>query len=182
MQVVLKCNLTYITLPVLDKKYADPTMARQVSKGNIWGTKKGKSRKKNQKRKPTKKDGGKTKVKYVQWPILNPAMLFRQMVHAGAMDLLQSDQFSWSKFWKAASKEDWCHRHPIHELSEEDRSKCIACTFHGDEGQGKRRKNTLVLSWSSIGVHGPSLYTKFPFCVSWLRFYQSFVLRDEPAI
>ena len=35
-------------------------------------------------------------------------------------------------------------------------------SFHGDEGQAKRQRSTLVLSWSSLAVHGKSELTKFP--------------------
>ena len=37
--------------------------------------------------------------------------------------------------------------------------------MHGDEGQGKKNKNVLVLSWNSIGVKHRSTNCRFPFAV-----------------
>ncbi|CAL1162079.1 unnamed protein product [Cladocopium goreaui] len=81
------------------------------------------------------------------------------------MELLGSPGWSWLDFWEHASKEDWAAHHPVLSLDEEQRCKAVAVTLHGDEGESKRSKNVLILSWSSIGIHGPSLKTKFPFCV-----------------
>lgn len=103
----------------------------------------------------------------MQWPVLNPAMLFESMVRAEAFELLQAPGFDWSDFWARAKKEDWGMQHPVHDLSLQARMKSVGITFHGDEGQAKRHRNVLILSWSSIAIHGPSLLTKFPYCVPW---------------
>ena len=100
-------------------------------------------------------------------PVLSPALLFESIIKNNAMELLGSPGWSWLDFWEHASKEDWAAHHPVLSLDEEQRCKAVAVTLHGDEGESKRSKNVLILSWSSIGIHGPSLKTKFPFCVSW---------------
>ena len=56
-------------------------------------------------------------------------------------------------------------QHPVQGWCEEDRAKAIAVSVHGDEGSGKRGKQVLLISISSLGIHGESMYTKFPFCV-----------------
>lgn len=53
----------------------------------------------------------------------------------------------------------------------EKRKRAIGIAAHGDEGQGKKDKSVLVLSWSSFGVHKRSTSCKFPFAVSGRALY-----------
>lgn len=101
----------------------------------------------------------------MQWPVLNPASLFESIVTAQAFELLQGPDFDWADFWCQAKEEDWAAEHPVHSLAPEAKKRAVGITFHGDEGQGKRHRNVLIMSWSSIAIHGPSLLTKFPYCV-----------------
>ena len=166
-EAVLKCPVTYIPVPVVDVRVTDEDAAKiERSKSKFWGQQKKKGKGKGKKRtKPTKKNSEKKKIRYMQWPVLNPAMLFESMVRAEAFELLQAPGFDWSDFWARAKKEDWGMQHPVHDLSLQARMKSVGITFHGDEGQAKRHRNVLILSWSSIAIHGPSLLTKFPYCV-----------------
>lgn len=108
------------------------------------------------------------KIIYQAWPVINPAQLFRRLVQADRR-LLCSDDFSWQAFWEKARTEDWALNHPVLNLPSKEQGMAMACSFHGDEGQTKRQKNCMVLSWSSIAVSGKSELTKFPYCVSWLH-------------
>lgn len=165
-KVRLKVHVTYVSVPVIDKKYW-PRPKPKKTPSRIWGRR---GRPKAQaKRKPTKKDTEPRRTCWVQWPVLSPAKLFQAIVESGSMSLLHHPDFDWCDFWERASEEDWGREHPVvKQFDVEARARAIAATFHGDEGEGKRGRNTLILSWSSIGVHGPSSLTKFPFCVAWL--------------
>lgn len=164
-KVVIKCPVTYVSIPVLDLKSVPPKRKRTASK--FWG--RGKKKNANKDAQPTKKDSDQRKIVWMQWPVISPARLFQCIIETNSMSLIQSDTFDWLSFWKHAEREDWGKQHPVHSLPEDRKSKCVGCTMHGDEGQGKRLRNILVLSWSSIAVHGPSELTKFPFAASWLH-------------
>ncbi|CAL1158829.1 unnamed protein product [Cladocopium goreaui] len=169
--VRLKVHVTYVSVPVIDKKYW-PRPKPKKTPSRIWG-KRGRP-KAQAKRKPTKKDTEPRRTCWVQWPVLSPAKLFQAIVESGSMSLLHHPDFDWCDFWERASVEDWGREHPVvKQFDVEARARAIAATFHGDEGEGKRGRNTLILSWSSIGVHGPSSLTKFPFC-AYTDFCKSF--------
>ena len=123
-----------------------------------------------------KKDSAARKVSWAQWPVLNPASLFKCFIEAEAFSLLQGAQWDWSDFWERASHEEWGRDHPVLQLSVEERRCAMACSLHGDEGQGKRKRNVLVLSWSSLAVHGPSELTKFVFAAPWQNRLRSTLL------
>lgn len=116
-----------------------------------------------------KKETTPDRIVYMHWPVLNPGDLFEALIRADALHLLQGKQWSWLEFWKQASCEDWGAGHPVLKLPAASRERAIGIAFHGDEGQGKRTRNVLVLSWSSVAVHGRSEVTKFPFAVDWLQ-------------
>ena len=59
-------------------------------------------------------------------------------------------------------------QHPVQGWCAEDRARAIAVSVHGDEGSGKRGQAVLLISISSLAIHGDSMYTKFPFVVSCL--------------
>ena len=167
-KVPLKVQVTYVSVPVIDKKYwPRPKLKKAASR--IWGRR---ARPKAQaKRKPTKKDTEPRRICWIHWPVLSPAKLFQAIVESDSMSLLHHPDFDWCAFWERASEEDWGRQHPVvKNFDAKARARAIAATFHGDEGEGKRGRNTLILSWSSIGVHGPSSLTKFPFCAAWLVF------------
>lgn len=50
---------------------------------------------------------------------------------------------------------------------EASKATAYGITIHGDEGQAKRKKNVLVLSWSPIAVTKETMYSKFPFLATW---------------
>ena len=159
LQVVLKCPVTYVSVPVLDvvAKKQHGVLKRANTRRFRFGCTRAKLQKKDQPR----------KILYMQWPILNPSQLFRNIVEAEAFSLLQSEGWSWCEFWRAAASEDFMKGHPVLQFEESRQARAVGASFHGDEGEGKRKKNLLVLSWSSLAVHGPSEKTKFPFCVPW---------------
>lgn len=167
MQVLIHCPVTYVTVPIADLRWkpAKTGKAKVKLRGKtaFWGSR-------GRRRKIISKKRAETSVSYCKWPVLNPSYLFGELIRAGATEVLQSQDWSWRAFWEAAERtEDWCRNHPVlSHLDPEQRDKAVAAAFHGDEGQGKRNRNMLVLSWSSIGVHGRSEHTKLPFCVAWV--------------
>ena len=164
-KVAVKCPVTYISVPVLDKRFVQkPKTSRAKSK--MWSLKNRKGKQKLRKGTGVTKKKPEVKVVYQLWPVINPAELFKKLIHETDHRLICGEGWCWKTFWQQASKEQWCQGHPVLELSEELRSKAVAATFHGDEGQCKRSRNCLILSWSSIAVTGRSEVTKFPFCVS----------------
>ena len=50
-------------------------------------------------------------------------------------------------------------------MSQQDKAKAVALSFHGDEGESKKQRPILILSWSSLGIHGEALKTKIPFAI-----------------
>ena len=165
-QVLIKCPVTYITVPVVDTRWqpGPPKLSRK----RTWGQRKKGVQKKKKKGIPKRRGAmNPVRVVYTKWPIINPATLFKQLVAANAFELIHSKDWSWSSFWQqAAATEDWAKDHPVLSLEKSLQDKAIGCCFHGDEGQTKRQRNVLVLSWSSIGIHGKSEHTKLPFCVA----------------
>ena len=55
--------------------------------------------------------------------------------------------------------------HPVLGWDESERKTAIAISIHGDEGQTKRGRNLLLISWSALAVSGESLYYKYPIIV-----------------
>ena len=162
----LKVSLTYVKVPILDQKSEKKkkkTYSKKATK--FWG--RGKKKGQVKRDKPTKKDSAAPKIVYTRWPVFNPYDVFESIIMAdGGMNLLQSSTWSWSQFWQQAAGDDYCKGHPVLSWSVGQQSRAVAVSFHGDEGQTKKQKNILVLSWSSLGVHGASDKTKFPFTVS----------------
>lgn len=163
IQAVLKCSVTFVSIPVADKKFVKKRAAVKKAATRRWGVKRRVQRGGN--RTCLKKGKEPQKLKHTHWPVLSPADMFAALIGAGALCLLQADGFCWSDFWSKASKEDWCPK-PILTMTEERRRKTFGLMVHGDEGEGKRQKNVLVLSWSSIGTTGRSELTKFPFAAA----------------
>ena len=164
-EVILKCPISMVAIPVVDARGRTAVLKRKKTRGNFWGKRKPKRAAK----KPTKKDREELPVTYMKWPVLSPALLFEAIVKAEAWELIAGPNWCWWRnFWSQAKSEDWAYNHPVYELGLEDQQRSVACSFHGDEGQGKRSRNVLILSWSSIAMTGPSEYCKFPFAVSWL--------------
>ena len=60
-----------------------------------------------------------------------------------------------------------CRSHPVLGWDESERKTALAISFHGDEGQTKRGRNLLLISWSAVAVSGESLYYKYPIIVLW---------------
>ncbi|CAK9087137.1 unnamed protein product [Durusdinium trenchii] len=96
---------------------------------------------------------------------MNPRVMLDAVAKAGANHLLEGDDFDWLEFWEAANSEPWGRSHVVQSWPAEKRKRAIGIAAHGDEGQGKKDKSVLVLSWSSFGVHKRSTSCKFPFAV-----------------
>lgn len=63
-----------------------------------------------------------------------------------------------------------CRCHPVQAFRDEDKSKAHAIAVHGDEGQGKKQRSVLVVSWSCLGIRSKNvLHYKFPFADAWLH-------------
>ena len=55
--------------------------------------------------------------------------------------------------------------HPVQDWPEADRAKAVAVSLHGDERTGKRSRTTMIISWSPLAIHEPSMVSKYPFVV-----------------
>ena len=44
------------------------------------------------------------------------------------------------------------------------KKKAYGITLHGDEGQGKRGRNVMIISWSPLAITKETMYSKFPYC------------------
>ncbi len=164
-EVELKCPVSYVSIPVMDKRcLSQHGKKTQRARSVRFGV--GKKKEKQKKVRISKKSVKEQKVIYVQWPILKPHVVFRNIVEAKARGLLQHPTWNWTQFWNRVFQEDFGKGHPVSLFDEQAKSKSVAISFHGDEGVGKRQRNILILSWSSLAIHGPSELTKIPFAVS----------------
>ena len=59
--------------------------------------------------------------------------------------------------------------HPIQQWPADVRSATVGISVHGDEGQGKRDRSVLVISWSAVGISGKTFHCRFPFAATRLR-------------
>ena len=69
--------------------------------------------------------------------------------------------------------------------SAEEQATAYGITFHGDEGQTKRGRNLLILSWSALAVSGDTMYFKYPILVlrpTLLESFALFYMFRHPAI
>ena len=55
----------------------------------------------------------------------------------------------------------------MQQFEEEQRGRACGFTLHGDEGEGKRKKPIMIMSFSPLGVHAAAWKNKFPTCVPW---------------
>ena len=55
--------------------------------------------------------------------------------------------------------------HPVLEWTEPERQTAFGISLHGDEGQTKRGRNLLLLSWSAVATTGEPMYFKYPILV-----------------
>ena len=55
--------------------------------------------------------------------------------------------------------------HPVLEWTSSERQHAYGISVHGDEGQTKRGRNLLLLSWSAVGTTGEPMYFKYPIMV-----------------
>lgn len=155
----LKCPVTWLSVPIVQRR-ASKKLQKKPGRRRFGVQRMAV--------KITKKDQADSLV-YMQLPCLNPLHLFQCIADTGAWGLLQAPDWDWSSFWQNAGFEDWGAMHPVTQRCPEDQRRCIAVSVHGDEGQAKRQRSTLVLSWSSLAVHGKSELTKFPFCAPWFH-------------
>ena len=59
-------------------------------------------------------------------------------------------------------------QHPVQSFTLEQQARARGLCLHGDEGQGKRERSVMLLSWSILGVRSPNvLHYKFPYAASW---------------
>lgn len=56
--------------------------------------------------------------------------------------------------------------HPVQCWSDEAKAAACGIMVHGDEGQGKKGRSVLVISWSTIGIGGKTYQCRFPFAVA----------------
>ncbi|CAE7245702.1 unnamed protein product [Symbiodinium sp. CCMP2592] len=60
--------------------------------------------------------------------------------------------------------------HALMKGGADQKAKAHAIAVHGDEGQGKKQRSVLVLSWSCLGIRGKNvLHYKLPFADAWLN-------------
>ena len=108
---------------------------------------------------------------------------------------LRKGSINWLQFWRQAASEDWgqhhaalerfwrivnhgcrsvicrtkhcviVRHHPVQAYDDAAKARAYGITLHGDEGQGKRGRNVLVISWSPLGMTKESMYSKYPFAV-----------------
>ena len=75
----------------------------------------------------------------------------------------------WESGYVACGDATACSRsHPAQSWCERDRARAAVCALHGDEGEGKRQKNILILSFSPLATHGAHWRSKFVFADPWL--------------
>lgn len=73
----------------------------------------------------------------------------------------------WSQFWdRAKAHELWGPDHPVNRrFTASQRSQAVPVAMHGDEGQGKKSRSLMVLSWSIVNDRRKHiLLYKFPIC------------------
>ncbi len=126
-KALLKVPITYITIPILDKRLV-PKRGRRVQH-KLWGRGKRGKRKNG----PSKKCKAKPVFVNVQWPVLNPYLVFSELVRAGAFALLAADGWDWRNFWQtAAASEDWMEAHPVLNEPASAQAHAVGATWHGD--------------------------------------------------
>ena len=59
--------------------------------------------------------------------------------------------------------------HPIQQWPADVRAATVGISVHGDEGQGKRDRSVLVISWSAVGISGKTFHCRFPFAAPWIN-------------
>ncbi|CAJ1361622.1 unnamed protein product, partial [Effrenium voratum] len=62
-----------------------------------------------------------------EWPVFSPEHMCRAIFEAG-------------------------RHHPVQQFEEEQRGRACGFTLHGDEGEGKRKKPIMIMSFSPLGV------------------------------
>eukprot|EP00913_Durusdinium_trenchii_P032143 g30100.t1 len=160
---IIKCPISYVVIPVVDKQAAR-ALRRKPNKKRRFNVRNAKNTK-GKKHQPTKSGAAPQPITQKKWPVMNPRVMLDAVAKAGANHLLEGDDFDWLEFWEAAKSEPWGRSHVVQSWPAEKRKRAIGIAAHGDEGQGKKDKSVLVLSWSSFGVHKRSTSCKFPFAV-----------------
>lgn len=66
-------------------------------------------------------------------------------------------------------------RHPVNtNFDAAAKKSAIPILLHGDEGQGKKERNTLILNWHVLGLRARSvLFRKFPIAAPLVQCMQS---------
>ena len=103
---------------------------------------------------------------------------------------LRSGDLDWLEFWASAKSERWGQRldssalcdghdhslreraaprnHPAQDLPVDQQARTMAATFHGDEGESKKKKPLLVLSWSGDrGIVRVCVCVRLPQCCNY---------------
>ena len=62
--------------------------------------------------------------------------------------------------------------HPVQNWSDSEKATAYPISIHGDEGQSKRSRNMLIISWSPLASSKESMYSKFPYCVPWYLLFK----------
>lgn len=64
----------------------------------------------------------------------------------------KSRSTSWSEFWQRAEQHElWGPNHPVNRrMTPSQKGHAVPIAIHGDEGQGKKQRSLMVLSWSIV--------------------------------
>ena len=72
--------------------------------------------------------------------------------------------------------------HPVQSWPDHLKSRAIAVSIHGDEGVGKKNREIMILSWSSLAIHDIALHSKHLFAVPCPDLYVLNVFRTQPRV
>ncbi|CAE7428498.1 unnamed protein product, partial [Symbiodinium sp. KB8] len=149
--VPLQCKISYVVIPIVEirqvKRLAGAAAARAAGPPKGRGKGRARGRGRSGCMNFLKKKGLAEKViVYKKWPIFLPSNFAKGLAAAGADAWMQ---------------------HPANTtFNASARKSAIPILIHGDEGQGKKDRNVLILNWHVLGVQTSSvLFRKFPIVI-----------------
>ena len=121
----IKCQLSYVVLPVLDIRAAREAGAARKPKAKS----RAKAGAKAKRKRPCVKGAQPARVVYKEWPVFSPEHMCRAIFEASLYLLFfapifclvpvethpRTGNFDWSDFWVRARSERWGERRGIHE-------------------------------------------------------------------
>ncbi|CAE7581449.1 unnamed protein product, partial [Symbiodinium necroappetens] len=150
-KVPLQCKISYVVIPIVEiqqvKRLAGAAAARAAGPPKGRGKGRARGRGRSGYMNLLKKKGLAEKViVYKKWPIFLPSNFAKGLAAAGADAWMQ---------------------HPANTtFNASARKSAIPILIHGDEGQGKKDRNVLILNWHVLGVQTSSvLFRKFPIVI-----------------